>query len=185
MKSRFLLALTATAALAAALPAVAQTGVSVVEGQPYSAGAKPAMAMPFLVKAGASDQFEIQSSRLALERSRNQELRTFAQMLIDHHTRLTAATTAAARSAGLTPPPPNLEPHQRVMIEELQRSGAGDFDSLYIRQQVGGHQGALGVMRTYSMMGDTPALRQAATSAIPVVQGHLADAERMAMAMAR
>ncbi len=185
MKSRLLLALTASAALAAAVPAVAQTGATVIDGQPYSALAKPVMAMPFLVKAGASDQFEIQSSRVALERSRNGELRTYAQMLIDHHTRLTAATTAAARSAGITPPPPNLEPHQRAMIEELQRVGAGDFDGLYVRQQIMGHQAALGVMRTYSMMGDTPALKQAAASALPVVQGHLADAERMAMAMAR
>lgn len=174
----------ALAIIAVPLSAAAQQGVLVVNGRPLSAFAAPIEAPLYLPKAGASDLFEIESSRVALQKTQNADIRRFAQMMIDHHTRTTQATVAAARAAGLTPPPPALEPHQQAMMAELNRATGAAFDSLYVRQQIMGHQGALGVNRTYSMMGDTPQLRATASTAVPIVAAHLADAERMAMQMA-
>lgn len=174
------------AAAAAALTACASNGMAprTPDGTPMSALAAPTMAMPYLMKAGASDLYEIQSSRIALETSQNADVRRYAQMMIDHHTQTTAQATAAARAAGLTPPPPMLEPHQQAMVAELQAAPAGAaFDGLYVRQQVMAHQGALAVNRTYSMQGDTPQLRETAAATVPIVQSHLTEVERMAAAM--
>ena len=142
--------------------------------------AAPTTAMPYTMKAAASDQFEIQSSQVALQKGQNADVRRFAQMLIDHHTQTTATLTAAAQSAGLTPPPPALEPMQQDMIAQLQSAPAGaSFDKLYITQQVPAHQMALNVHQAYASGGDKAPLRTAAAAAVPIVQQHLTEATRM------
>lgn len=150
---------------------------------PMSAFAAPSEGRTFVRLAGAGDLFEIQSSQVALERTQNPEIRRYAQMLIEHHTRLSAATERAARQAGLRPNPPALEPHQQAMLSDLQAARGREFDSLYVRYQIAAHQGALGLHTNYSMHGDRPQLRRAAASARPVVQGHLTEVEHMAMRM--
>ena len=77
--------------------------------------------MDFLMLAGGGDLYEIQSSQAVLETTQNPEVRRFAQMMIDHHTQTTATVTAAAREAGMTPPPPALDTAKSQMIRELQR----------------------------------------------------------------
>lgn len=92
-------------------------------------------------------------------------------MMIDHHTRTTNATVAAARSAGMNPPPPMLM--QSDMIARLQGLSGAAFDREYARQQVMAHQMALALHQNYARSGDTPGLRMTASAAMPVVRGHL------------
>jgi putative membrane protein len=39
-------------------------------------------------KAAVSDMFEVQSSRLALEKSNNSQIKQFAQKMVDDHTKV-------------------------------------------------------------------------------------------------
>jgi putative membrane protein len=133
----------------------------------------------YVTMAAASDLFEIQSSQLALSRSQRQDVRTFAQMLIDHHTQTTAQLTAAARAAGMTPPPPALMPPQQQMMAQLQQAQGTSFDQVYLRQQVPAHEMALALHQNYAARGDTPPLRTVAAAAVPIVQGHLTQARQM------
>src|SRR5438034_2266176 len=57
------------------------------------------LAPGFLAHASSGDQFEIQSSQLALQASQNQAVRNFADLMISDHTRLSQAMGAAAQSA--------------------------------------------------------------------------------------
>lgn len=186
---RTVVAVSALAAILAA-PAVAQPRRRAMPAPmedpraPMSAFAQPSQGETFVRLAGAGDLFEIQSSQAALQNTRNPELRRYAQMLIDHHTRLSEATMRAARQAGVAAPPPALEPHQQAMLADLQQARGGEFDSLYVRYQIAAHQGAFGLMNNYAMNGDRAPLRRAAMTAKPVVQDHLMQAERMAMRMA-
>jgi putative membrane protein len=132
----------------------------------------------YVEMAAASDLYEIQSSQLALSRARSSELRTFAQMLIDHHTATTRQLTAAATAAG-TPPSPSLMPMQAEMIAELQGANGAAFDRLFIQQQVKAHQMALALHSNYASNGDTPALRTVAAAATPIVRQHLERARAM------
>jgi putative membrane protein len=72
-----------------------------------------------------------------------------------------------------------LEPMQADMIAQLRNAPAGGFDRLYMSQQVPAHQMALDLHRTYAQGGDRPQLRAAATAAVPIVQQHLTEAQRM------
>lgn len=173
---KLLLAAAATASLA--LAGCATSDMAPSAGM--AGDMTPDNAMGYVTMAAASDLFEIQSSQIALSKAQNAATRDFAQMLIADHTRTTQQLTAAAQASGLTPPPPALMPMQQRMIDELQQAGGSGFDRLYFRQQVPAHEMALALHRNYAAHGDTPALRQVASAAVPVVEEHLGRARTMA-----
>ncbi|HEX8301567.1 DUF4142 domain-containing protein [Sphingomonas sp.] len=133
----------------------------------------PEHARAYVMKAGASDLYEIRSSRIALQKSRNREVRALATMLISHHQMTTRDVTAAARRDRLRPMPPMLEPHQRAMINELNRTGRGGFDRAFLDQQRTAHQEALQLHMNFSERGNAQALRRAAATAVPIIQRHI------------
>jgi putative membrane protein len=137
------------------------------------------MAMEYVGMAGAGDLYEIESSRLALEKSASDEVKTFAQMMIDNHTATTAEVKAAAEAAGLTPPAPALSPTQQTMLDNLRNLAAEEFDRAYLGQQANAHQTALNLHRTYAEAGDTEQLREVAAAAVPIIERHIAELEGM------
>ena len=139
----------------------------------------PSQAQSYLFYGGAGDVFEITSSMIALQKSQNPQLRAFASMLIDHHTRLTNGALDTAKSAGVMAPPPELSTEQKAMIRQLIAASPATFDRTFIDQQIMAHQQALTLQSGYASGGDVPALRQAAQGAIPTVQEHLAQAQQM------
>ena len=143
----------------------------------------PLFAPGFLARAASGDLFEIQSSQMALQTSTNPAVRNFANLLIADHTRMSQATMAAARSAGIVPPPPAILPEQQAMLGQLSAAGP-NFDVAFRDAQITAHQGALGLMQNYAASGDVPALRTAAQQAIPTIQMHLAQAQALAVASA-
>src|SRR3954470_21553666 len=80
----------------------------------------PLFSPGFLAQAASGDQFEIQSSQLALQASQNAGVRNFANMMISDHTRLSQAMGAAAAAARLQPPPPTILPPQQAMLDQLR-----------------------------------------------------------------
>lgn len=175
--SGLLFAALAVAGLAAgAMLPVGETAS--LSAQPGRGPSRPAIV--YVAKAGASDLYEIESSRMAARRARRPEVREFAQMLIADHRRTTAEVTAAARADGIRPAPPVLEPSQRTMIRQLSRAGAAGFDRVYMNQQVVAHQQALALHRNYARRGVGNDLRRVAAAAVPVIEGHLAQARRLA-----
>jgi putative membrane protein len=136
-------------------------------------------AQAYLFHGGAGDIFEISTSMAAVQHSQNTNVRAFATMLIGDHTNLTNTALATAKGAGVMAPPPVLSPAQMGMITQLMAAGPANFDRVYLQQQVTAHQMALAMQQAYAARGDTPALRQAAASAVPVIQGHLAKARQL------
>jgi putative membrane protein len=139
----------------------------------------PEAAMPYVMMAGASDLFEIQSSQMAVQRATRPEVRQYAQMLIQHHQMTTQQVMAAARAAGLNPRPPMLLPMQRQMLAQLRGASGGNFDRVYITQQVPAHEMALALHSNYASRGDRPQLRAVAGQAVPIVTQHLQQAQQM------
>lgn len=133
----------------------------------------------FLMFAGAGDLYEIQSSQLVLETTQNPDIRRFAQMMIDHHTKTTADASAAAMRAGITAAAPMLDAPKMAMLASLGRFEGMERDHLYLSQQMMAHKEALGLMKTYADTGETPELKAAAQATIPIIQSHLSMVERL------
>lgn len=164
----------------AATAAVAAPQVTPMQRDRALAGAQPLAGISdqeYLILAGASDLFEIESSRLALERTESPSTRRYAEMLIQHHTTSTQALMQQAKLAGMTPPTPVLTVDQQAAMSRLQAAGSGPaFDRAYYTEQVPAHRRAWQVHQGYAQNGRSPQLRVAAAAAVPIVEQHLVQA---------
>lgn len=127
----------------------------------------------YVMKAGAGDQYEIQSSKLVLATTQNPGLKQFATMMVSDHTKSTADVKAAAKQSKLMPKPPMLDAVGRKNIAALKASKGTARDTLYVEQQKVAHQNALTLHQTYAASGTAPALKQVAASITPTVQHHI------------
>ena len=136
-------------------------------------------AATYLPGAASGDIFEIRSSQLALQRACDPAVRSFAQMLIADHTRMSGQLLSTARSAGLPEPPPVLAPHHQQMLDRLNMASAANFDAAYRTEQIAAHEEALTLHRSYADDGDHPALRGVAAQAVPIIEAHLGHAQTL------
>src|SRR3546814_11927744 len=79
--------------------------------------------------------WEIKSSKARRAKSHRDDVKAFAQMMIDNHGESTAKVKAAADAASITVPPPVLDPEQQRMLDEIKAADAARIDAVYIRNQ--------------------------------------------------
>jgi len=127
----------------------------------------------YVMKAGASDQYEIQSSNLVMATTNNSELKQFATMMVSDHNKSTADVKTAATQSGLTAKPPMLDSMGRKNIAALKASKGPARDALYIKQQKTAHQQALALHQGFAASGTAPALKQVASTIAPTVEHHI------------
>lgn len=130
-------------------------------------------AAEFVMKAGASDLYEEQSSKLVLGSTKDPKIKQYANMMITDHMKTTNGVKAAVRKSGMTPKPPMLDAEGKQNMTALKAATGTQRDQLYIQQQKTSHDKALALMQDYSSAGDNPNLKQAATTAVPIVQHHI------------
>ena len=127
----------------------------------------------YVTTAGASDLYERTSSQVVLQSTTDPKVRSFAQMMIEHHAKSTAEVKAAAARSRVNAPPPKLNPLQTEMVAQLRAEQGRARDAAYIAQQKAAHGQALNVQKAYAMDGTAPALKAAAAKIVPVVQSHI------------
>jgi putative membrane protein len=132
----------------------------------------------YVPAAAISDMYEIESSRIALERSQNADVKRFAQTMIDHHTKTTATLKQAAGGADVQLPTA-MDERRQGLVDNLRQAPAGGFDGVYKAQQIAAHEEALTLHRTYAEHGENAALKAAATAAVPIVEQHLTAARAL------
>jgi putative membrane protein len=179
--NKFAVALTC---LLFASPAVAQsvgekaqslgekTGVNAI------AGIAPTTA-DFVTEAAIGDMFEIQSSKLAVDRS-DAATKSFATKMIADHEKTSAelkATLASSNSDAVIPPA--LDKSHQKMLDELGALNGDDFTKKYHDDQVSAHKDAVSLFKRYAKGGDNAALKSWAGKTLPMLKHHLAMAKAL------
>ena len=138
----------------------------------------------FVMTMAIGDLFEIESSNLALDRSRNNEIKSFARMMAQDHAQSAEKLKDAYKKSGIADPlPTRLDQAHAQKMARLRSLTGPDFDHAYMLAHLEGHQQAVTLLQTYSLKGDKPALKMFATEALPTVQKHLGQAQRLATPM--
>ena len=153
----------------------AQTGVSPMTGVTPT---------DYVRLAADSDMYEIQSSRLALSRSKRDNVKAFAKQMIADHTTTSKALMAALKNGerNIAKPPMKLSPDNAAKIALLKKAPKASFDDLYLQQQMAAHQTAWSLHTGFAMNGADPALRQVAMTAVPIIERHFSHVRQMAPA---
>jgi putative membrane protein len=141
-------------------------------------------ATEFARMAAMSDMYELESSRLAAQRSQNTQVKEFAQHMMRDHQKTTTELQQMIRQASAAPlsgmqMPQSLDQRHQAMVQQLQGAQGAQFDRLYIQQQVQAHQMAVDMFRNYSQSGDNAALKQWASQTLPSLQQHLQQAQQL------
>ena len=129
-------------------------------------------------KAANSNQFEIQSSQLALKKSTNDAVKKLAQRLIKEHQAAGADLKALAAQYGAVPPTA-VNTQQKALIQTLQGQSGKTFDTTYLTQQVSAHNEAINLFRSYSQPASAPNqdVRQFAAKTLPGLTAHTKEIE--------
>ena len=107
----------------------------------------------FVQKVAMTDMFEIEASKLAMQKSQNKDVNDLAGQMV-------------------------VEAHMKELTTLRGLSGAA-FDRAFIEGQVTGHDEAAKLLGVYSKDGDSPVLKQFAIEVVPAVGQHLEHARRI------
>jgi putative membrane protein len=129
----------------------------------------------FVKKATQAGDFEIASSRLALEKSQSADVKKFAQQMIDDHTKAAQQLQTVATEAGVPPENQPVKASNKQMedMEKLQSAKPGNFDPTYVNAQRKAHEEVIELFSTYANSGDDPKLKQFASETLPTLKSHL------------
>ena len=134
----------------------------------------------FIERARAGNAFEIESSRMALEKATQPALKNYARTMIDDHTRADQKLVSIARGMGQAPDQNvQMEPKQRRQLEALAKASGAEFDKLYASDQLEAHQMAVQLYQTYADQGSDEKMRQFASTTLPTLQRHLEQIRKM------
>jgi len=125
----------------------------------------------FVMKAASAGMFEVQSSKLALERAKNDKVKKLAQHMIDDHTKANKELMGLAQELRLTPESKMSAKHQKV-YDKLESTREG-FDQAYVKAQLEGHEEAVALFSAESRNGTNPMLKKWAGQTLPTLQMHL------------
>ncbi len=140
---------------------------------------KPATPEQFIQKVANANEFEIQSSRLALDKSKNDEIRRFAQRMIDDHTKIGDQLKSTLQQANLPQPSGQLDEQDQALLTKLKSERQLTFDRTYVAGQVKGHIQAVNLVGAYAKSGTNPALKELAAKTQPILKEHLKMAEAL------
>lgn len=128
----------------------------------------------FVEAAAISDMYEVEAAKIALQRSHRDDVRGFAQKMLDAHTETTHRLKGILASDHLSVTLPTaLDDRRKGMIDNLTGASDGDFDGRYIDQQEMAHNEAETLFKTYADNGDNTALKQFASNTVSAIDQHL------------
>jgi putative membrane protein len=178
------LALAVAATLALALPpAWAQSGTGSSGTAANRGSAQGSLAREdsrMLADLAQGNMAEIETGRLALDKSQNDQVKKFAQQMIDDHGSALKELQTLAQSKGMSLPDGPDVKHKTVATALRVLSG-DTFDRQYIsRAGVNDHQDTLKLLQKIQKEGRDPDVKALASKMIPTVQHHLEMAQQMA-----
>ncbi len=138
--------------------------------------APPALAavdQNFVSAATSSDATEIEAGHLAETKAHAPRIKRFATQMVADHNQTTQQLATILQSKGLAPAATPAD------LSALQKETGRRFERDYMRGQVTAHEAAVKVYQDEIKNGQDADLKSFATSTLPTIQHHLAEARRI------
>lgn len=137
----------------------------------------------------AANQVDIDAGELALKRSKNEEVKKFAQRMITDHTAVNKSAVDLVTRLKLTPEPSEASrgltaggADSRATLDKLD---GGAFDRAYVANEVAYHKAVIGVLVSQLIPSATnPELKTTLVSVKPAFDAHLQHAEQVQATLA-
>jgi putative membrane protein len=132
----------------------------------------------FATKAANTDMLEIDTSKAALTKTKNAEVKAFAQMMITDHSKTTAQLKdwAKTTSAAL---PAAADSDTQGKIDNIKTADAQGFDDKYLDTVIDAHEAGIAAFEDYGKNGADQALKKWAADTLPTLQDHFVKAKAL------
>ena len=129
----------------------------------------------FIKKASISSLYEIESSKVALDKSKNPEVKKIANKLIDDHTAANKKLKEILTKEKLRfPMNLTLDEDHQEKVEELKEASESDFDKEYLDLMLEAHKNAIELFEDFSNADGThKSLNNYAENTLPKLKNHL------------
>lgn len=145
------------------LSAAAVGGATLVAGRAF---AQTSTVEEAKLPALMGGDFATATSQLALTKSGDTSVRTFAELEI-------AEQAATAEAFGAVPGSAGLSEEHAAMVAQLEGLEGAEFDAMYIDGQIMGHEELLAIHQAYASDGEDPMARGASMVGVTGIQTHL------------
>lgn len=133
----------------------------------------------FMMEAAAGGMAEVEMARMAVDKASSDDVKKYAQQMIDDHTKASAELMQVASTKGVTLPTGPDAKHMALM-EKLRNMSGADFDRMYIKEAgVNDHSKMEKLFQKESTGGKDADTRAFAAKTLPTVQMHLKMARDM------
>jgi putative membrane protein len=128
-------------------------------------------------KAAQGGIAEVQMAQLALNKSTNDQVKQFAQQMIDQHSQANNQLAQLAAQKGVTLPTTIGSKYQKT-YDKLSKLSGTAFDKAYLSQAgVKAHKDQVSLFKRESEQAKDPDVKAFATSILPTIEEHLQVAQ--------
>ena len=133
----------------------------------------------FLTKLAAGNKFEIDSSKLALDKSKSETVKAFAGEMVKDHGQAAAKMKQAVTDAKAKAPPDQLDPKHQATYDDLKKKDGAAFDQAYVDAQAKGHVDTVALVEAYAKSGDNARIKAFASDILPALKTHLDKVKKL------
>jgi putative membrane protein len=150
-------------------------------GSANGMNAGPAMDKAFVKKALEGNVAEVQMGQLALQKSSDDQVKQFAQRMVDDHGKMLDQLKPAAQAMGVKVPD---GPSKGAMknMDKMKGLSGDAFDQAYIKDMVKDHKKDSSEFKQEAQNTQNPQLKQLVTEASQTIDSHLQQIQQIAQA---
>jgi len=126
----------------------------------------------FITEAVAGGLFEVEMGKVALQKASNEEVKKFAQRMVDDHSKAVDELMQLAAAKGMSVPKEMKKMH-RDTIDKLSKSSGAAFDKGYMDEMVKDHVKDVAAFRKEAKEGKDPEVKAWASKTLPTLEDHL------------
>jgi putative membrane protein len=154
-------------------------GTASFEPPPATVENAPLTAQTFVIRAAIVNMMETDLAELALSRSQNAAIQSFARRMLDEHRRAQEKLRLVAADTNIALPAMVDVKHQELK-DSLKRSSGTEFDNGYVKAMVSGHDDAVALFDAATSSATLPKpLQRHAMEMLPIIRNHRDAAHKL------
>lgn len=132
----------------------------------------------FAVETADAGMLEVQLGTLAVTKATSPQVKQYAQMMVDDHSKANDELKALAQTKNITLPATLSNESQRIYDNFKEKTG-DSFDKDYIDRMVKDHRDVIDDFEEQAREGNDPEIKSWASAKLVALQNHLQEAERL------
>src|SRR5262245_21731396 len=130
----------------------------------------------FILDAAKGGMAEVELGKLAATRAQSDEVKKFAQRMVDDHSKANEQLKQIADSKSIKLPT-EIEAKDKALMQRLEKLNGAAFDRSYMNAMVNDHVKDVSEFKREANAGRDPQVKSFAESTLPTLQEHLQQAK--------